>query len=54
MGKNDGPKYIILSEYIKNDIKEGKIKRGDRLPSENNLAEKFCMSRHTVRKAFAI
>ena len=54
MGKNDGPKYIILSEYIKNDIQEGKIKRGDRLPSENNLAEKFCMSRHTVRKAFAI
>ncbi len=51
---NDKAKYIILIDSIKNDIISGKIKPGDKLPSENKLAEKFGMSRHTVRKALSI
>ena len=54
MNINDKAKYIILIDSIKNDIISGKIKPGDKLPSENKLAEKFGMSRHTVRKALSI
>ena len=48
MNINDKAKYIILIDSIKNDIISGKIKPGDKLPSENKLAEKFGMSRHTA------
>lgn len=54
MNINDKAKYIILIDSIKNDIIKGKIKPGDKLPSENKLAEEFKMSRHTVRKALSI
>lgn len=45
------PKYLMLKEHIKNMIKEGKVNPGDLLPSENEFAKKFNISRHTVRQA---
>lgn len=46
-------KYAKLMEYIKDEIMMGRIKPGERIPSENVLAEKLSLSRHTVRKAIS-
>lgn len=48
------PKYYVLMEQLKSDIKTGKIKPGDKLPSENELSALYQISRHTVRKAISI
>ena len=47
-------KYAKLMEYIKDEIIMGRIKPGDQIPSENTLAQKLSLSRHTVRKAISI
>lgn len=55
MGQEQGrAKYFILMDSLKEDIQMGKIKPGDKIPSENELSEKFHVSRHTVRKALSI
>lgn len=41
-------------EYLKDEIIMGRIKPGDQIPSENMLAEKLSLSRHTVRKAISM
>lgn len=48
------PKYAALKEYLKNEILEGRIKYGDKMPSENELADNFNLSRHTVRQALSL
>lgn len=47
----DTPKYIQLKEYIKKRIKDDQLKPGEKIDSENELSEKFNVSRHTVRQA---
>lgn len=47
-------KYAKLMEYIKDEIIMGIVKPGDQIPSENTLAQKLSLSRHTVRKAISI
>lgn len=47
-------KYYTLMEQLKEDILSGKIRAGEKLPSENELAAEFDISRHTVRKALSI
>lgn len=47
-------KYFLLMEQLKEDMASGKIKPGDKLPSENELSARENISRHTVRKAFSI
>ncbi|WP_343210256.1 GntR family transcriptional regulator [Anaerolentibacter hominis] len=47
-------KYFSLMEQLKEDITSGKIKPGEKLPSENELSDRYHLSRHTVRKALAI
>lgn len=56
MAKSDGQKlkYSKLAEDLKRMILEGGIQAGEKLPSENVLAEQYQVSRHTVRKALAI
>ncbi len=53
MKADNMPKYIFLQEYIKGEIASGRMKRGDYIPSENELAAQFGLSRHTVRQAIA-
>lgn len=53
-GENGKPKYYSLMEHLKKDILSGIIKPGDKLPSENELAAAYSVSRHTVRKALGI
>ncbi|MDF2988493.1 MAG: regulatory protein GntR [Eubacterium sp.] len=47
-------KYAKLKDYIKEEIIMGRIKPGEQIPSENTLAEKLSLSRHTVRKAISM
>lgn len=56
MAKNDGQKlkYFHLTEELREMILEGKIQAGEKLPSENELAKRYQISRHTVRKALSI
>ena len=46
--------YEIIIERVKNMILEGKLKVGDKLPSERELAEMFQVSRVPVREALKI
>ena len=41
-------------EELKSKILSGEIRPGAKLPSENELAKEYEISRHTVRKALAI
>jgi DNA-binding FadR family transcriptional regulator len=43
--------YEIVMEQIKDIVKKGELKSGDRLPSERELAEKLEVSRASVREA---
>jgi GntR family transcriptional regulator of arabinose operon len=47
-------KYYKLMEYLKEEILMGRIMPGDQIPSENTLAEKFLLSRHTIRKSISM
>ncbi len=47
-------KYVVLMADLKDQILSGQIKPGDKIPSENQLASSYKISRHTVRKALAI
>lgn len=46
-------KYNIVQEWIKGEINKGTYKSGDKIPSENELMEKFSFSRQTVRLAIS-
>lgn len=48
------PKYKILSDWIKDNILNGTFSNGQKLSSENELSEKFGISRQTVRQAIGI
>jgi len=50
IGRNASLKNQV-AEYIKNLIKNGKLKPGDRLPTEREMAEKFGVSRTVIRDA---
>jgi len=48
------PIYLQIVEDIKEKIKNGTLKPGDAIPSENALCETYKVSRMTVRKGLAI
>ena len=52
--ENGKTKYYVLMEELKSSILSGKVKAGEKLPSENELSQKYHISRHTVRKALSI
>lgn len=45
-------KYLEIEEEIKNAIKNGELKPGDKVDSESILKKKYGVSTITVRKAF--
>lgn len=51
MSKTDIPLYLKLYNFVVNEIKEGKLKSGDRVPSEKELAALFNVSHITSKKA---
>jgi GntR family transcriptional regulator, arabinose operon transcriptional repressor len=46
------PKYMQLKQEILSWLHSGRLKQGDQMPSENEIAERFQMSRQTVRQTF--
>ena len=54
MNKTGRTKYYILMEIMKQAILNGTIKAGEKLLSENELAKKYEVSRHTVRRALSL
>ena len=48
------PKYLQIAHSVTKAIRQGKIKRGDRISSINELSNEFLLSRDTVQKAYDI
>ena len=44
-------KYERIVSWVQTEIENGALSRGDKLPSENELMERFRVSRQTVRRA---
>lgn len=51
MKDDEKPKYQRLKDHIVQTIKAEKLKPGEKIYSENEMAERFSISRHTVRQA---
>src|SRR5512135_3823840 len=50
--RTDGvPIYIQIRESLRDEITKGDLKRGEQLPSENELAARFSVSRMTIRES---
>ncbi|NMB44739.1 MAG: substrate-binding domain-containing protein [Clostridiales bacterium] len=48
------PKYMQLTQWVKDQIESKELKKGDKLYSENRLSSMFSMSRQTVRRGIDI
>ena len=44
-------KHEVIERYYMNLVEENKVSAGEQLPSENEIASIFNVSRHTVRQA---
>jgi len=49
--KDNQPRHEQISEWLRNQITTGKLKPGEKLPSEKELGSQFDVSRVTVRHA---
>jgi GntR family transcriptional regulator len=47
------PLYVKIRETLREDIKRGELKQGEKLPSEDELAAKYGVSRMTVRQGIS-
>ncbi|MBF6133786.1 GntR family transcriptional regulator [Nocardia otitidiscaviarum] len=50
----DGPRYQRIADLLREEIRGGKWKPGDRLPSHNELAEQMQVSITTARNAIQV
>jgi GntR family transcriptional regulator of arabinose operon len=48
------PKYLQLKREILSWLESGRLRAGDRMPTENEIAERYGMSRQTVRQTFGM
>lgn len=51
---SDRPVYQQIADELRDDIDEGRLAEGAKLPSERDLAEQYDTSRVTVRQAIAV
>ncbi|MEL7833771.1 GntR family transcriptional regulator [Fodinibius sp. Rm-B-1B1-1] len=49
--KEGSPRHVQISNWLRKQLENGVYKADEKLPSENQLCEKFDVSRVTVRKA---
>ena len=49
--KSDGPLYLQVVRALKDEIVSGVYPVGSQLPTEEELCERFSVSRYTVREA---
>ncbi len=54
MAQDTMPKYFTLMHWIRDQVAEGALQLGDKLPSEKELGERFSISRQTVRQATSV
>ena len=47
------PKYLQISDWIQELIKTGRLKEGEKLPSEMELASQCAVNRNTLRQAIS-
>jgi GntR family transcriptional regulator len=47
------PLYVKIREALRQEINQGLLQRGEKLPSEDDLADKYNVSRMTVRQGIA-
>lgn len=47
------PQFEVIKNFILKNIEQGCLRPGDGVPSENALADKFCVSRMTARRALS-
>lgn len=52
--RSNAPFYKQIVEFVTAEIRSGRAKTGDILPSMNELAEQLDISRETVKKAYSI
>jgi GntR family transcriptional regulator len=50
----DGPRYQRIADLLREEIRNGTYKPGDRLPSHNDLADQMQVSITTVRNAIQV
>jgi len=50
--RESAPKYMQIIKSLLQAISKGKLKRGDKIPSINQLSEEYLLSRDTVEKAY--
>lgn len=48
------PLYLQIADELRRNIEEAVFKVGDRLPTENELSERFGVNRHTLRRAMEV
>lgn len=48
------PRYMVVVDWVKNELEKGNLNPGDRLNSEHELSEEFDLSRQTIRHAIAV
>lgn len=49
-----GPAYTVVLDWLEGQLRSGNIRVGQKLPAERTLAEKFSISRASVREAIRI
>lgn len=48
------PKYVEIMNWLETEIVNGDLAFGEKIPSENELGERFSISRQTVRQATSV
>jgi GntR family phosphonate transport system transcriptional regulator len=54
MNRDTMPVYAQIAHELRQNINQGTYQVGDKLPTENQLSERFRVNRHTVRRAIAL
>lgn len=49
--RNQRPRYATIKRFLVDAVRDGKLKPGDRVPSESELVTKFGVSRMTANRA---
>ena len=47
---DDGPLFARIARAVSDDIRRGRLRRGERLPGSRTLAEQLGVHRNTLRK----
>ncbi|ACS31462.1 L-lactate utilization operon repressor [Micrococcus luteus NCTC 2665] len=50
-GRRRAPGHAVILDWLEGELRSGRIQVGDKLPSERTLAERFGISRSSVREA---